>query len=140
MPIGHESRGQVEFNDKYDDYEQDDDVDDQDDDGHLCRLAMRADVKEWRCHFRSRDLIQHSEVGNEDGFEDEDDNYMIVKTDTTKIANKKVNVQCSVSAKAQRGAKIEYKPQVEKSDIDMNKSIEDHRRIRLELVSSCHKD
>ena len=40
-------------------------------DGHLCRLAMRADVKEWRCHIRSRDLIQHSEVGNEDDFENE---------------------------------------------------------------------
>ena len=40
-------------------------------DGHLCRLAMRADVKEWGgggggCHFRTHGLILHSEVANDD--------------------------------------------------------------------------
>ena len=35
-------------NDNCDDEdEHDDDKDDAYDDGHLCRLAMRADVKEW---------------------------------------------------------------------------------------------
>ena len=63
-----------------DDADQDDDDDDGDDeDGHLCRLAMRADVKEWGCHFRPHDLILHSEVANEDddddhGHDDDDDN------------------------------------------------------------------
>ena len=32
------------------------------------------------------DLIQHSEVGNEDDFEDEDDNFMIINTYITKTS------------------------------------------------------
>ena len=38
--------------------------DDKENTAHLCRLAMRADVKEWGCHFRPRDLIHRSEVNN----------------------------------------------------------------------------
>ena len=42
------------------------------DTAHLCRLAMRADVKEWGCHFRPRDLIHRSEVNNKAEHDDPD--------------------------------------------------------------------
>ena len=42
------------------------------DTAHLCRLAMRADVKEWGCHFRPRDLIHRSEVNNKARHDDPD--------------------------------------------------------------------
>ena len=42
------------------------------DTAHLCRLAMRADVKEWGCHFRPRDLIHRSEVNYKAEHDDPD--------------------------------------------------------------------
>ena len=51
------------------------------DTAHLCRLAMRADVKEWGCHFRPRDLIHRSEVNNKAEHDDPDgeEKVMMIK-------------------------------------------------------------
>ena len=48
------------------------------DTAHLCRLAMRADVKEWGCHFRPRDLIHRSEVNNKAAHDDPDGEEKVV--------------------------------------------------------------
>ena len=58
--------------DDSDDEDVDGDVGGDGNDGHLCRLAMRADVKEWGCHFRPRDLIHRSEVDNKAEHDDPD--------------------------------------------------------------------
>ena len=48
------------------------------DTAHLCRLAMRADVKEWGCHFRPRDLIYRSEVNNKAEYDDQEGEEKVV--------------------------------------------------------------
>ena len=52
--------------------------DDKENTAHLCRLAMRADVKEWGCHFRPRDLIHRSEVNNKAEHDDPDGEEKVV--------------------------------------------------------------
>ena len=52
--------------------------DDKENTAHLCRLAMRVDVKEWGCHFRPRDLIHRSEVNNKAEHDDQDGEEKVV--------------------------------------------------------------
>ena len=52
--------------------------DDKENTAHLCRLAMRADVKEWGCHFRPRDLIHRSEVNNKAEHDDQEGEEKVV--------------------------------------------------------------
>ena len=63
---------------KMNDYKKKEEGGRDEDTAHLCRLAMRADVKEWGCHFRPRDLIHRSEVNNKAAHDDPDGEEKVV--------------------------------------------------------------